>query len=105
MCVCVCVCVFVLQYILGPEHRVHSDRWFVQDEQLWILEQSSSEGHSALLTPAAANTQETGTITSHSMCLFIPGILDILSVVNSFSCVCVCVSAAEQQTRRGSEDL
>lgn len=56
----------MLFYILGPEHRVHSDRRLVQDEQLRVLQQSRSQRHPAPLTSAVTHThkdtktQETG---------------------------------------------
>lgn len=56
----VCVRVRAFWYILGPEHRVHSHCRLVQDEQLWVLEQSSSQRHPASLTPAAAKKKRNG---------------------------------------------
>lgn len=45
-------------YILGPEHRVHSDCRFVQDEQLWVLKQSRSERHPTPLTPTVTHRKQ-----------------------------------------------
>lgn len=47
-------------YILGSEHRVYSHCWFIQDEQLWILEQSRPERHPSPLTSTVTQKQWKG---------------------------------------------
>lgn len=47
-------------YILGSEHRVYSHCWFIQDEQLWILEQSRPERHPSPLTSTVTQKQSKG---------------------------------------------
>lgn len=40
---------------LRPENRVHSNCWLIQDEKFWILKESCSQRHSALLTTTATS--------------------------------------------------
>lgn len=48
------VCILVCDS-LSPENRVNSNCWLIQDEKFWILKESCSQRHPALLTTTATS--------------------------------------------------